>query len=157
MGEFIFLGILLIISVVAFFVAGTFPTSEFDASSGPGLFPQIIAAGLAISCIVLIVTKIKNKEFKQPFAFLKLFYGPGGAMMYSSIAFAVLINIFGFAISCALYLLFIVNYFKFQADGTLGKPVGIAVRSVGMVASAFVIDELLNMANLLLPRGIIFS
>lgn len=157
MGEFIFLGVLLIISLVAFFMAGTFPTSQFDTSSGPGLFPRIVAAGLAICCIILIVEKIKKKEYNKPFAFLKLFYGTGGAMLYSTLLFVILMNFLGFAISCALYLVFIVNYFKYQVDGTLGKPVGIVVRSAALVASAVIIDVLIGMANIMLPVGMIFK
>ena len=157
MGECIFLGILLVVSIGAFFLTGTFTPSPFDSSSGPAVFPRIASLGLAVCCVILLVEKIKKKEYKAPFQFAKLFYGPAGAMIYSSLIFMVLMNYLGFMLSCALYLLFIVNYFKYQADGTLGSPAAVAVRSAGLAASAFLIAKFINMANIMLPIGKLFT
>ncbi len=132
MGEIIFLLVLIAISALGFFEAAAFPSSIFETTGGPALFPKVLFVGLALFCVIRIIMILASKE-KKKFVFVELFKSTRGVFLIASVVYIVVMEYLGYIISTALFLIVICNYLYWKRYDSKGTVKSIVVRNLAML------------------------
>lgn len=156
MGEIIFLAFFIVLCGLGFGESFTWKIVEGDTSGGAAFWPRMIMAALVICCIIRIIQILRDQAAKEKkFVFLDLFYSHRGAFLLALVLYAAGIQFLGFLIATVLFLNIIVNLMYYFAQGNLGKPVSIAVRTVCLCAAAYGVYYFFgSILRIMVPTGI---
>lgn len=157
MGEVIFLSILEMIGIIAFFLAFSFPTSIIDKSGGPSFFPQSIVGFLTFFVLIRIISILRTgKQERSHFHFAELFHGACFVYLVVTLLAIVLMRLLGFIIDMSLYLSFLILYlYEKQTDRAASLKWKILV-CMFSVAGSVLIDYLFcAVMKVVIPKGIL--
>ena len=154
--EFVFLLILLGLSLTLLGQTFQYEIPSFDTSGGPAMFPQYVLVMLIIAIVFLLIQLAWRKQGRT-FVFGEVFRGGQGVFLGSLALYLLLLSPFGFLASTILFLLFTVNYLAQRYHGSLGTGKAIAVRSLVSVVVACTVNYLFaGVFRIMLPTGTIY-
>ncbi|WP_428768670.1 tripartite tricarboxylate transporter TctB family protein [Treponema sp. HNW] len=152
MGELFFLGIILIICILFFFMTFNFPVSILDKSGGAGVFPRVVLIFLAVSIVTRIFIILKDKE-KKHFILFELFQGTQLKFFLSIAAYILLLNKLGYIIATLLFAYGTVNGFFYYTTGSSGSKKQILIRNICITLFVFFMHYFFsNILNIMLPK-----
>ena len=153
MGELLFLGLIMAICGVFFYLTFDFQVSLLDHSGGAAMWPRIIIASLMIFVIIRFIQVIRTKK-KEEFVFFELFCGPRLFLLTALVVYIIAFKYIGYIPSTCLFLLVVVNVFYKWTTGNFGTVKSIVIRNVliivFVVALYYFFAEIVNIP---LPKG----
>lgn len=97
--------IMILLSIGIFLEASTFKKAEAAIAEGPGFYPQLLASTLAILSLLIIYNTLRKKDdVKLMFFNKRVVYGT-----IIIIAYCIIFNFLGFALSSIIAMAFLVK------------------------------------------------
>ena len=157
MGELIFLGLIMAICGVFFYLTFDFQVSLLDRSGGAALWPRIIIIFLMIFVIIRFIQVLREKD-KGEFVFLELFKGPRFFLLASLVAYIVAFKSLGYIISTSLFLVVVVNVFYKWTKNDFGSVKSIVIRNTLLILFVIALNYFFaEIVNIPLPTGTLWS
>ena len=157
MGELIFLGLIMAICGVFFYLTFDFQVSLLDRSGGAALWPRIIIIFLMIFVIIRFIQVLREKD-KGEFVFLELFKGPRFFLLASLVAYIVAFKSLGYIISTSLFLVVVVNVFYKWTKDDFGSVKSIVIRNTLLILFVIALNYFFaEIVNIPLPTGTLWS
>lgn len=157
MGELLFLGLIMAICGVFFYLTFDFQVSLLDHSGGAAMWPRIIIAFLMIFVIIRFIQVIRTKK-KEEFVFLELFRGPRLFLLTALVIYIIAFKYIGYIPSTCLFLLTVVNVFYKWTTGNFGTVKSIVIRNVLIIVFVVALYYFFaEVVNIPLPTGTLWS